>query len=177
MNNREDIVEYLNEVKEAAAVKSDAELAGRLGVGKATISAWRQRGNVPFKTQQQIYDQFGISLLASKKYLPAFEGFRPHIAALIFFLVRSRGDSLVIGTALDTSYWWSRRFPYLNRFFEIELIERCRSNYAVSPVRRFFNEVDIPDSELALAARQIANDIERNRLLALSEIEALPYSR
>ncbi|MEQ8194316.1 MAG: helix-turn-helix domain-containing protein, partial [Rhodospirillales bacterium] len=39
----------IRRMKEYLRVKTDAELAARLGVGKTTISSWRQRKAVPFE--------------------------------------------------------------------------------------------------------------------------------
>jgi hypothetical protein len=179
VNERDLVVAYLNKVKEQAGVSSDAELADCLEVGKATISAWRQRGNVPFKMQKAIHEKYGVVLEGSRVHLPKKTDFSSHIGALVFFTILTRGGKISFGGKVETAYWWTRRVPHLTQLLGDELVKRCRARHKklnqIGIPTGFFDAHSLKDDELRDAVEEIAFDIEEERFLRLAELESLPY--
>lgn len=179
VDERDSVISYLNKVKEKAGVTSDADLADRLDVGKATISAWRQRGSIPFKMQKVIHEKYGLVMEGSRFHLVEKADFSSHIGALVFFTIFARGDKISFGGKVDTAYWWSRRIPHLTRLFGEELVRRCQIRHdkqrEMGINRGFFDAHSLKDAELRDAVWEVASDIEADRFLLLAEIESLPY--
>lgn len=179
VNERDLVTAYLNKVKKAADVSSDADLADCLEVSKATISAWRQRGNVPFRMQKIVHEKYGVVFEGSDVHMPRKADFSPHIGALLFFTILTRGEKLSFGGKVDTAYWWARRVPHLTRLFGEELVSRCQTRHAKLKKMGihigFFDAHALKDDQLRDAVQEITYDIEEERFLRLSEIESLPY--
>lgn len=181
VSERDAIIAFIERLKVYFEVTSDAELAEKLNVGKATISAWRQRGNIPFKMQKKIYDECGLTLKDSDAHLTDKSNFSPHIAALVFLLVSERGANLSFGNKMDTAYWWSRRMTALTSVLGEELVKRCRSHYDNARMfglqKGFFDEFRLKPEEISRAAYEIGSDVVEDKYLPLVELEALPYTR
>lgn len=178
VSERDLVTAYLDEVKKAAGVTSDAELADCLGVGKATISAWRQRESVPFKMQKDINKKYGVILEGNDAHIPQNNDYSSHIGALVFLTILVRGEKILFGEKVDTAYWWSRRLPHLTRLFGSEIVKRCEARTEELRnlgIPRYFDPQFPKDDDLRDAVSEIAFDIENGRFLSLSEIETLPY--
>lgn len=52
---------FIDNVKQALSVATDADLATRLRVGKSTISSWRMRDYIPEKKRKEIENISGVS--------------------------------------------------------------------------------------------------------------------
>lgn len=176
----EAVAAYLERVKAAAGVRSDAALATVLGVSKPTISSWRQRGSVPHTAQAAIFRGFGFALdeETEASLSRQSDDLRSHLAALIFLTFNARSNDVNFGGQLDTAYWWAKRFPYLNEFFRKELIRLVDRHRAAGVSKRFGTDVTPADNvELRKAAEEIANALLDGRLLGLDELEQMPYRR
>lgn len=178
VTERDLVSAYLDKVKKAAGVTSDADLADCLEVGKATVSAWRQRGNVPFKMQKDINNKYGIILEGNDAHIPQNNQYSPHIGALIFLTILVRGEKISFGEKVDTAYWWSRRLPQLTRLFGSEIVKRCEDRIVELRklgIASYFDPHSPKEDDLRDAVNEIAFDIEKERFLSLSELESLPY--
>lgn len=59
----ETVSEFIDGYKRALAVKTDDELAERIGVAKSTIATWRRRESIPARVQSEAYNDIGIVYL------------------------------------------------------------------------------------------------------------------
>lgn len=59
----ETVSEFIDGYKRALSVKTDDELADKIGVAKSTIATWRRRGVIPARIQSLAYDEIGIVYL------------------------------------------------------------------------------------------------------------------
>lgn len=51
---------YVSGLKSHFRVKTDEELASKLGLSKQAIANWRSRGKIPLKFQAKMLDEYGI---------------------------------------------------------------------------------------------------------------------
>jgi hypothetical protein len=51
---------YIQALKSHFGVRTDEELAGKVGLSKQAIANWRSRGRVPLRFQQRMLDEQGI---------------------------------------------------------------------------------------------------------------------
>ena len=178
MTVSEIVAAYLERVKAAAGARSDAALAAKLEVSKPTISSWRQRASVPHGVQLHIFRMFGVALDSETEATLSKQSddLRPHLAALLFLVFSARSAEVSFGGAVDTAYWWAKRFPYLSEFFRQELRRRVDSNRSRGIVARLDTQAFPADQdELRRATEQIAQDLSDGRILSMSALEGLPY--
>lgn len=55
------VLENIERMKVLYGVKTDEELARKLGIGKSTVAAWRRRNSIPASVREKIAQQFGAA--------------------------------------------------------------------------------------------------------------------
>lgn len=160
---------YIERVKAAAGVQTDAELGGKLGYSKQAIATWRRRGFIPASAELQITAKLGHDL--------KIQGLKSAILrqahSLESLIEQRRADRLVSAITIKILLWFINRLknpPSERTLLSIGAAQRQLNNAVTEHVMPIFDQENEAALLASLTSQMAILENEKISIL-LSEID------
>jgi transcriptional regulator with XRE-family HTH domain len=97
---------YIKRLKEKLSLETDEALASKIGVGKSTVSSWRQRGQIPAEMRADLQKKFGVKYSDVQREYAVALGKASHlIEAAVAHSILRLGASIAPDEWQDWASW------------------------------------------------------------------------